>query len=95
MPENRTDQIAALLAQAGEAHHIYERDVLNGVYHEDWYGWYADYVIEHGIAALLGREISSEEMAGALQRVSAEHKASGSTEAWTTYYARALAFPEA
>lgn len=95
MPENRTDEIAVLLAQAGEAHHIYERDVLNGVYHEDWYGWYADYVIEHGIATLLGREISSEEMAAALQRVSAAHKASGSEEAWTTYYARLLATPEA
>ena len=95
MPENRTDQIAALLAQAGEAHHIYERDVLNGVYHEDWYGWYAEYLVEHGIAVLLGREVGAEEMAAALQRVSAAHKASGSEETWTTYYARALVNAEA
>jgi hypothetical protein len=90
MVENRTDEITALFARAGAAHHIYEQEVLNGVYHEDWFGWYAEYVIEHGIGALLGRDITVDEMIAFFKRISAEHKASGSAEAWTSYYARAL-----
>ena len=90
MGENRTDEITALLARAGEAHHVYERDVLNGVYHEDWFGWYAEYVVEHGIGALLGRDVTVEEMIAFFKRISAEHKASGTDEAWTRYYGRAL-----
>lgn len=100
MPENRTDMLAALFSSAGAAHHIYERDVLNGVYHEDWFGWYAEYVVEHGIGTLLGHDVTVEEMTVFFQQVSAAHKANeakgsdGSSEAWTTYYARALANAE-
>jgi hypothetical protein len=90
MVENSIESITALWVRAGEAHHIYERDVLNGVYHTDWFGWYANFAVEHGIGALLGRDITVEELIAFLKRVSVEHKDSGTDEPWTSYYARAL-----
>ncbi len=90
MTENHTDAIAALFTRAGEAHHIYERDVLNGAYHEDWHDWYAGFVIEHGISDLLGTPVTAKQLIAFFKQVSADHRAEQPDEHWTRYYARAL-----
>ena len=93
MNDNRANQIAALLVQAGDAHHVYERDVLNGVYHADWFAWYAEYVVEHGINNLLLTPVTVQEMTGLFFRVTEQFRDSGSPEHWSRFYARALCAP--
>ncbi len=43
-PIERAALIAALEA-AGQAHHEYEQNILNGVHDDAWPGWYAAYVL--------------------------------------------------
>ena len=72
----REDRIAAverLLLDASEAHHVYERDELHGVYDEAWPEWYGAHLVDNGLGAVLGRDVPSEAAGRAL------------TELWETY----------
>jgi hypothetical protein len=93
MTDSCERHITALLLRAGEAHHVYERDVLNGVYHEDWHGWYAQYVLEHGINDYLATPLTAEDLVRVFIAVAAEHRASGTPEHWSQFYAHALCQP--
>lgn len=60
-----TDQInalTALLVEAEEAHGVYETNELDGVYDAAWAEWYAGYAVDHGIAAILGRPVTREQL---------------------------------
>lgn len=59
---DRTAALEALLRKAGEAHSVYERDELDGVYDEDWPAWYARWAVDNGLADIMGRPIDAEEL---------------------------------
>jgi hypothetical protein len=94
--EMTTDRVAALEALLGEtetAHGTYETTELNGVYDEQWPRWYAEYAVEHGIGAILGRDVSAEELTQLLTACWAELQAADPrpSEPWTAFIARRLA----
>ncbi len=88
MAEDRTEEIAALLDQAGQAHARYEKTELNGVYDQDWARWYARYVVEQGISALLGHAVTVDQMAAFFSASYARFQQAQSGEGWETYTAR-------
>lgn len=83
--------ITALLDRAGQAHSQYEQAELNGVYDQAWAAWYAAYVVEHGLGALLGHAVTAGQVAAFFARSFAQYQREGITEAWPAYTARALA----
>jgi hypothetical protein len=91
--EEQTDALAALLAEAETAHGAYEASELNGVYDEQWPAWYAAYVVDHGIGAVLGRDVSSDEMAQFLSTAWQEYQAMDPppAEPWGRFLARQIA----
>jgi uridylate kinase len=93
MTTDRVAAIEALLAEAEAAHGVYETTELNGVYDTDWPRWYAGYAIDHGIGAVLGREITADELARQLTTVWDVFQQTDPrpSEPWATYFARRLA----
>ena len=93
MTADRIEAINALLVQAEEAHGVYERTELNGVFDEDWPRWYAAYAVEHGIGALVGHEVTTDQLAAFLARGNAEFQQTEPkpTEPWAIFTARRIA----
>ena len=63
MEADQSTAVATLLRQAEGAHAIYEADTLNGVYDEAWPRWYAAFAVEHGLAEILGHDVTVDELA--------------------------------
>ena len=93
MTADRIDAISALLAQAEEAHGKYEATELNGVYDRQWPRWYAGYAVDHGIGALLGRPITTDNLAEFLAGTFADFEQTepSAGEGWAAYTARRIA----
>jgi hypothetical protein len=93
MADDRSDKISALLTQAEAAHGAYEATELNGVYDQEWARWYAAYAVEHGISDLVGRPITSDELAQFLAGSYADFQQADPkpTEPWAQSTARRLA----
>jgi len=90
-----TDRIAPLEALLGEteaAHGAYETTELNGVYDEQWPQWYAAYAVDHGIGAVLERDVTAGELGGILATAYQDFQATdpGPTDSWSTYVARRI-----
>ncbi|HEX5825017.1 MAG TPA: hypothetical protein VFY18_11220 [Candidatus Limnocylindrales bacterium] len=93
MDTERIEAVSALLTQAEVAHGTYETTELNGIYDQDWPRWYATYAVEHGIGKLLGRDVTTDQLAqflsgsfGDFQRADPKPD-----EPWPAYTARRLA----
>lgn len=80
--------IARLLAQAGSAHGVYEEQALGGVYDQNWPQWYAAYLIEHGLGALLKHSITLEQLSAWLKASDAAYRAEQPALSWPEYYAQ-------
>jgi hypothetical protein len=93
MAAERVAAIEALLERAAAAHHIYERDELNGVYDEAWPAWYGAWIAEHGLGAILGRDVTASEAADALTQAWAELQTLDPkpAESWAAWTARRMA----
>ena len=93
MTEGRIEDIRALLIEAKRAHGVYETTELNGVYDEDWPRWYAAYAVDHGIDALLGRPVATEELTAFLGRSYTEFERTvpKPSEPWDDHVARRIA----
>jgi len=93
MEADRIEAVNALLVRAGGAHGAFEATELNGVYDEEWAGWYAEYAVEHGIGDLLGRDVTIDELAAFLASSWAkfEHEDPKPSESWARYAARRIA----
>jgi hypothetical protein len=93
MATDRIGALEALLAETEAAHGVYETTELNGVYDQDWPRWYAQNAVDHGIASILSRDVSSDELAEFLATSWEEFERSDPRPAdpWTTYIARRLA----
>jgi hypothetical protein len=86
----RLDEITDLLDEAGAAHGIYEQTELNGVYDQEWARWYAGYVVEQGISALLGHVVTVDQVAAFFTSSYADYQRDKLTENWSIYTARRL-----
>ena len=92
MTDDRVEAIAELLAATEAAHGAYETTELNGVYDQAWANWYAAYAVDHGMGAVLGREIGAEELALLLATTYEEFHAIDPppAEGWQTFIARRI-----
>jgi hypothetical protein len=93
MRPDRIAPIEALLAQAESAHAVYEKTELNGVYDEAWPRWYAQYAVDHGIGALVGRHVTADELGRFLERGwdEVQRMDPKPTDPWRKYTARRIA----
>lgn len=93
MAADTIEAIHALLVQAQKAHADYEATELKGVYDRDWPRWYAAYAVDHGIGAMLGRPVTSEELTEFLASSYAEFEQAEPkpAEPWAAYTARRIA----
>jgi hypothetical protein len=90
MASDRIDEIIQLLEQAGQAHGRYEESELKGVYDQQWARWYAGYVVEQGISALLGHAVTVDQVAAFFTASYADYQRDQISEAWAAYTARRL-----
>lgn len=88
--DDRVDEIADLLRQAGRAHARHEQTELKGVYDKVWARWYAGYVVEQGISALIGHMVTVDRLTAFFAESFADYKRDGVTESWDTYTARRI-----
>ena len=93
MAADRIEAITAVLAQAEQAHGVYEGTELNGVYDQEWPRWYASYAVEHGISAMVGHDVTTEQLAPFLASSYAELEQTDPkpAEPWAAYTARRIA----
>jgi hypothetical protein len=93
MAADRIEAIEALLGEAEKAHGVYEATELNGVYDQEWPRWYAAYVVEHGIGALLGNDVTPDQVAEFLARSNTEFDQAEPrpSEPWAAFTARRIA----
>jgi hypothetical protein len=82
--------LATLLGEAASAHGAYETTELGGVYDQQWPAWYARYLVEHGIGALLDRAVTIEEVAALLAACDAAYTRENPATSWPDFYARQL-----
>jgi hypothetical protein len=80
--------LAALLGEAGAAHGAYETDELGGVFDQQWPAWYARYLVEHGIGALLDRTVTIDEVATLLAACDEAYRRENPATTWPDFYAR-------
>jgi len=91
MAGDRVDEITLLLEQAGEAHGRYEQSELKGVYDQQWSRWYAGYVVEQGISALLGHVVTVDQVAAFFASSNLDYeKIKPAVESWAHYTARRI-----
>ena len=83
--------LEGLLARAGQAHHTYEQDELNGEYDREWPRWYAAFLIEEDISALIQPPPPLGELAEALQRITKAHEGLSEKVDWSAFAAEKLA----
>ena len=93
MEADQVPSVAALLGEAEEAHGVYETNELGGVYDGAWPAWYAQWLVDHGLGVVLGREISADRLADLLRGSFEDFKALDPATAgpWGTYTARRIA----
>ena len=92
MQPDRTEAVNALLVETMEAHGRFEETELNGVYDQDWPRWYAAYAVEHGIGALVGHAVTTDQLAQFLASSNGEfeHTEPRPDEPWAAYTARRI-----
>ena len=92
MTDQPTDALQRLLTETETAHGVYETTQLGGVYDREWPRWYAAYAVDHGIGAVVGREVSVDALADLLTRAWSELSALDPRpdEPWASWTARRL-----
>jgi hypothetical protein len=87
--DEHVDQIAALLHEAAETHHVVYR-ITDGV-DDDWASWYADWMTRlSDLANLLGRGFVRSELTYLLVKLDKDYTQQAPAEKWEDFYARGL-----
>jgi hypothetical protein len=86
----RVKLISGLLNQANSAHHNFEQKVLEGGHDEQWFDWYTDYLIGHGLDNLLGNELATELLSRLLLESAEESRQKGTKLTWAEFTARKI-----
>jgi hypothetical protein len=81
------DKLAGLLRRAQATHHDFESVELGGERDEQWAAWYAEYLLDSGLAGLLGNQPDVDELSEALDQSSKAFKAAGSPGDWAAFTA--------
>lgn len=90
MPDSPTHEIAALLHEAAETHHVVYR-IVDGD-DPDWASWYADWLLELSeLSALLGAVPVRSHLVHALVELDRDYARDAQAERWEEYYAVRLA----
>lgn len=84
------EKLTDLLEQAASAHHAYESEELEGVRDEQWPAWYADYLLNNGLDALLGSQADADDLGSALDEITQQQKTEGNSQPWPAYAAAKL-----
>ncbi len=83
-------RIAALLNQAGVAHHEFEQTELKGKTDAAWADWYAEYLVEHGLRDIVGAPVTARQLSLALAMATESHKKEQTGLAWSEYTAEKI-----
>lgn len=81
------EKLAALLEQAAAAHHKYETEELDGVRDEQWPAWYADFLLNNGLDALMGSQADADDIAASLDEITEQQKTERNQHPWHIYSA--------
>ena len=87
MAGDRVDEITQLLERAGQAHGRYEQADLKGVYDQQWARWYAGYVVEQGISALLGHVVTVDQVTTFFTASYTDFERDHPADSWAAYTA--------
>ncbi len=92
MDTSAAERVSRLLTEAEDAHGVYETEALGGVYDQAWAAWYATYLVEHGIAEVLGRSVTADALGRVLAETFEEYRATSdpARESWADWTARRL-----
>src|SRR5438477_11871015 len=86
---NQTNQIAALLHEAGETHHLVYR-IVDGE-DPDWASWYADWLIEHSeLPQILVQRPIRSELVWLLVQLDKDYRESAPQVPWPRWYAERI-----
>jgi hypothetical protein len=81
--------VSDLLREAAETHHVVFR-IVDGD-DPDWASWYADWLLDLSeLPTLIGRVPVRSHLVHALVQLDRDYLASGSAEAWESWYAKGL-----
>ncbi len=90
MDRETTSEIAFLLAEAAAAHKQYQRAVLDGKRDTDLPEWCAEHAMANGLDALLGYDVSEEEVGELLRIINEEYVEANGQPPWAEFAARRL-----
>ncbi len=83
------EQVAALLHEAGETHHVVYR-IVDGD-DPDWASWYADWLLNLSeLPQILGTTPVRSELVWRLVGLDREYSATSSAEPWPQWYAERI-----
>jgi len=89
MAEDRVQEIADLLHEAGEVHHVYFGDV-DGV-DDDWATFYSEWLLHRTrLPHILGRVPIRSGLTRDLVSFDEEYQAAGASDPWPKWYAARL-----
>ncbi len=90
MPDPPASEIAVLLHEAAETHHVVYR-IVDGD-DPDWASWYADWLLNLSeFSALLGAVLVRSHLVHALVQLDRDYKRDAPATRWEDYYAERLA----
>jgi hypothetical protein len=84
----RQDTLAALLHQTGEDHHTAYK-ATDGA-DPDWSIWYADYLLQNGLATMLDARLTKSELIYLLVLLDKQQTSEAPGAHWENYYANEL-----
>jgi hypothetical protein len=87
--DDRVEAIRTLLVETMAAHGRFEETELHGVYDQGWARWYAAYAVEHGIAGLIGHDLTADRLADFLTSSNVDYETTEEKERvpWPAYTA--------
>ena len=89
MAKDQAPEVAALLREAGEAHHVVYR-ITDGD-DPDWASWYADWLLDLSeLPDLLGARPVRSQLVHALVELERSYAEEGPDEPWPDWYAAGL-----
>ena len=90
MQSDGKSRLVDLLTEASEAHHVYETEVLKQA-DNDWAGWYAEYLMQHGAANFMKEPLAIDQVAARLTEYATAYASQKPAGTWQEYYAQGLA----